>query len=90
MLKAIDGTEKERQLKPREIFKLVEDGLSRVELEQPAQSVGLAVFAVVMVLADLFARVVLAPVELPVGIITALAGGPVFVWLLVRSRRAKA
>lgn len=41
----------------------------------------------VMVLADLLARVVLAPVELPVGIITAIAGGPVFVWLLVRSRR---
>jgi iron complex transport system permease protein len=44
--------------------------------------------AIVMVLADLIARVVLAPVELPVGIVTALAGGPVFVWLLVRSRRA--
>jgi iron complex transport system permease protein len=44
--------------------------------------------AIVMVLADLAARVVLAPVELPVGIITALAGGPVFVWLLVRARRA--
>jgi iron complex transport system permease protein len=43
--------------------------------------------AIVMVLADLFARVVLAPVELPVGIVTALAGGPVFVWLLVRSRK---
>jgi iron complex transport system permease protein len=43
--------------------------------------------AVVMVLADLVARVVLAPVELPVGIVTALAGGPVFVWLLVRAQR---
>ena len=46
--------------------------------------------AIVMVLADLFARVVLAPVELPVGIVTALAGGPVFVWLLVRSKRGAA
>ncbi len=46
--------------------------------------------AIVMVLADLIARVVLAPVELPVGIVTALAGGPVFVWLLVRSRRGAA
>jgi iron complex transport system permease protein len=46
--------------------------------------------AVVMVLADLLARIVLAPVELPVGIITALAGGPVFVWLLMRSRRGVA
>lgn len=43
--------------------------------------------AIVMVLADLLARVVIAPVELPVGIVTALAGGPVFVWLLIRSRR---
>lgn len=42
---------------------------------------------VVMVLADLLARVVLAPVELPVGIITALLGGPLFVWLLVRAQR---
>jgi iron complex transport system permease protein len=46
--------------------------------------------AVVMVLADLVARVVLAPVELPVGIVTALAGGPVFVWLLLRSRTGRA
>jgi iron complex transport system permease protein len=46
--------------------------------------------ATVMVVADLVARVVLAPVELPVGIVTAIAGGPVFVWLLVRSRRGAA
>jgi iron complex transport system permease protein len=46
--------------------------------------------AIVMVLADLIARVVLAPVELPVGIVTAIAGGPVFVWLLVRARRGAA
>jgi iron complex transport system permease protein len=43
--------------------------------------------AIVMVLADLIARVVLAPVEIPVGIVTALAGGPVFVWLLMRTQR---
>jgi iron complex transport system permease protein len=40
--------------------------------------------AIVMVLADLAARTVLAPVEIPVGIVTALAGGPFFVWLLTR------
>jgi iron complex transport system permease protein len=45
--------------------------------------------AVVMVLADLLARVVLSPVELPVGIVTALAGGPVFVLLLVRARKGR-
>ncbi len=40
--------------------------------------------ATLMVLADLVARTVLAPVEIPVGIVTALTGGPFFVWLLVR------
>lgn len=43
--------------------------------------------AIAMVLADLVARVVLAPVELPVGIITAVIGGPFFIWLLLRSMR---
>jgi len=33
---------------------------------------------------DLIARTVLAPIELPVGIVTALLGGPFFLWLLVR------
>ena len=33
---------------------------------------------------DLIARTVLAPLELPVGIVTALIGGPFFLWLLVR------
>ena len=36
------------------------------------------------VLCDLAARTVMAPVELPVGIITALIGGPFFLWLLVQ------
>ena len=43
--------------------------------------------AIVMVVADLLARIVLAPVEIPVGIVTALAGGPFFLWLLVKGRR---
>jgi iron complex transport system permease protein len=33
---------------------------------------------------DLVARTVLAPVEVPVGIVTAMLGGPFFLWLLVR------
>lgn len=40
--------------------------------------------AAFMVLADLLARSVLAPVEVPVGIVTALVGGPFFLWLLKR------
>ena len=35
---------------------------------------------------DLAARLVLAPAELPIGIITALLGGPFFLYLLVRGR----
>lgn len=45
--------------------------------------------AVAMVLADLVARTILAPVEIPVGIVTAALGGPFFVWLLVRGERAR-
>jgi iron complex transport system permease protein len=33
---------------------------------------------------DVVARTIMAPVELPVGVITALLGGPFFLWLLVR------
>jgi ABC-type Fe3+-siderophore transport system permease subunit len=33
---------------------------------------------------DVVARTVLAPVEVPVGVITALIGGPFFLWLLVK------
>ena len=33
---------------------------------------------------DLIARTIIAPLELPVGIITAIFGGPVFLWLLFR------
>lgn len=39
-----------------------------------------------LLFADVLARIVLAPQELPVGIITALAGAPFFLWIL---RRAK-
>ena len=33
---------------------------------------------------DLVARTLIAPLELPVGIVTAMIGGPVFLWLLFR------
>ena len=37
-----------------------------------------------LVACDLGARTVMAPLEIPVGVITALLGGPFFLWLLVR------
>lgn len=42
--------------------------------------------AVALLIADVLARVVLAPQEIPVGIITALAGAPFFLWVLRRSK----
>lgn len=43
-----------------------------------------------MVAADLAARTIAMPVELPVGILTALVGGPFFIWLLLRTRKGAA
>jgi iron complex transport system permease protein len=37
-----------------------------------------------LIACDLIARTMFAPVELPVGIVTAIIGGPFFLWLLVR------
>ncbi|MGP0564576.1 MULTISPECIES: FecCD family ABC transporter permease [unclassified Nitrospina] len=39
-----------------------------------------------LILCDSFGRTFIAPVEIPVGVITALLGGPFFVWLLKRQR----
>jgi iron complex transport system permease protein len=50
----------------------------------PASVLGGALF---MVLADLAARTVRAPEEIPVGAVTALLGGPFFLYLLRRQRR---
>ena len=43
-----------------------------------------------LILADLVARTALSPQELPVGIVTALLGGPFFLYLLRREGRAGA
>jgi iron complex transport system permease protein len=40
-----------------------------------------------LTLCDLGARTLMAPAELPVGVITALLGGPFFLWLLVLGKR---
>ncbi|HET7583835.1 MAG TPA: iron ABC transporter permease [Gemmatimonadaceae bacterium] len=43
--------------------------------------------AVTMELVDIIARVLIPPAELPIGIITAVVGAPVFLWILLRQRR---
>ena len=42
--------------------------------------------AAFLVACDVAARTVLSPMELPVGVVTAMLGGPFFLWLLVRHR----
>jgi iron complex transport system permease protein len=44
--------------------------------------------AAFLAVCDTAARVVLAPAEIPVGVITALLGGPSFIWLLRSKRRS--
>ncbi|MBA7533811.1 Hemin transport system permease protein HmuU [subsurface metagenome] len=43
--------------------------------------------ATFLVVADLLARILLAPVEIPVGVITAIIGAPFFIYLLRHTRR---
>jgi iron complex transport system permease protein len=50
----------------------------------PSAMIGGATF---VVLADLLARIVTPPREIPLGIVTAFLGGPVFLYLLRQSRR---
>ncbi|ODC04449.1 iron ABC transporter [Terasakiispira papahanaumokuakeensis] len=43
--------------------------------------------AALLVCADMLARSLAPPAELPVGVLTSLIGGPYFLWLLVRGQR---
>lgn len=49
----------------------------------PAAAVSGALF---MIIADTIARTIMAPLEIPVGIITSLVGGPFFLYLLIKNR----
>ena len=40
-----------------------------------------------LLLTDTVARTIVAPAELPTGVVTAVAGVPLFVFLLIRSSR---
>ena len=45
--------------------------------------------AILLIWVDAIARMAFAPVELPVGVITALLGGPFFIWMLATQRWKK-
>ena len=40
--------------------------------------------ALLLIFADLVGRVIIAPAELQVGVVTAFMGGPLFLWLIIR------
>jgi iron complex transport system permease protein len=52
----------------------------------PAAALAGAAF---LVLADCLARTLLSPVQIPIGVVTALAGGPLFIMLLRRHKAAR-
>ena len=43
--------------------------------------------AIVMLSVDMVCRVVIAPAEMPIGIISAFCGAPLFLWMLMRNAR---
>lgn len=43
--------------------------------------------ATMLIAADMISRSIVAPAELPIGIITAVIGGPFFLWVLLSNRR---
>jgi len=63
------------------VFRLMGSGGYRKLL--PASMLG---GSILLVLADVVARVILAPQQLPVGIVTAMIGAPFFLWVLKRAR----
>lgn len=46
--------------------------------------------AVLLILSDLFSRTILAPTELPIGIVTSFLGGPFFIYLIYKNKNALA
>ena len=46
--------------------------------------------AILLILADIVARTIVAPAEIPIGIITAVLGGPFFLGILIRHKRKQA
>jgi iron complex transport system permease protein len=54
------------------------------KLVMPASALG---GPLLLILADIVARTVVAPAELPIGVMTALVGTPFFIFLLIRSKR---
>ncbi|GAA2399448.1 iron chelate uptake ABC transporter family permease subunit [Actinomadura vinacea] len=59
-----------------------------VRAERPPLACAAITGALLTVVADLVARTAFAPIQLPVGVLTAALGGPYLLWLLVRRKKA--
>lgn len=66
------------------VIRLISGPNHRVLL--PASAIG---GAILVVLADLVSRTIVAPLELPLGVLTALIGGPFLLVLMLKTRRAE-
>ena len=55
--------------------------------DRPLLAAGALGGALLLVLADLFARTAVPMADLPIGMLTSLVGGPFFFWLLRRTRK---
>ena len=66
------------------VIRLISGPNHRVLL--PASAIG---GAILIVLADLIARTVVSPLELPLGVLTAFIGGPFLLILMLKTRRAE-
>lgn len=67
---------------------IVPHGMRRLVGEESAKLLPAALLggAGLLTLCDLLSRILLAPYELPVGVVLSLLGGPFFIWLLVRRK----
>jgi iron complex transport system permease protein len=63
------------------LFRLL--GLSDYRKLLPASMLG---GSILLILSDVIARAIIAPQQLPVGIVTAMLGAPFFLWILKRTR----
>ncbi len=66
------------------VIRLISGPNHRVLL--PASAIG---GAILIVLADLVARTIISPLELPLGVLTAFIGGPFLLILMLKTRRAE-
>ena len=60
--------------------------ISQHRILVPASALG---GATVLVVSDLAARTMVAPAEIPLGVLTSLVGSPFFFWQLRRTRRSQ-